>query len=294
MPRVTGSGQLLEELKGQVQDLDDNKFKVMLMWEPDTSEDVGWMIVRKDVEVDLSMFQVRDLNLKTLVSDKQILISENVPEEGKVNEKVTPFCSDTVDSFQYERNYLNDANDDNMHDLSANQACTMHTADEQPKAKYNKANYERKIKRKCPECGDQVSHGLFLIHLKTAHNVEPGKLKAKCDECGSYVRKFNLEFHKEVTHGIKGEESKLINGEKSGEVETKLNNSDSQKVDFKIIYQGRHFDCSRSSSSSIKGALKKFCKQVGQDLVFKCEEVVLTGEERTEDFAGGVILASGN
>ena len=179
MPRVTSSSQLLEELKGQVKDLDDDKFKVMLMWEPDTSEDVGWMIVRKDVEVDLSMFQVRDLNLKTLMRDEQ--------EQDKVKEIDKSSSSNTDDSIQNDRNSPTDANENKRHNYSANQVCNKQTADEQPKVKFNKSNRERKIQRQCPECGDQVSHGLFLIHLKKSHNIEPGKLMARCDECGNNV-----------------------------------------------------------------------------------------------------------
>merc|ERR1719341_169041 len=175
------------------------------------------MILRKDVEVDLSMFQVRDLNLKTLVHNKEDLMSEKDPEEEKVKEIVSSSSSDTGDSIHCESNSVNDANDNKMDNSNDNQARPTHTADEKPKGKFYKSNYERKIKRKCPECGDQVSHGSFLIHLKTAHSVEPGKQMARCDVCGYNVRKFNLEFHKEVTHGINGEGTKLINVETAGE-----------------------------------------------------------------------------
>ena len=429
-----------------MKDLDGDKFKVMLMWDPATSEDVGWMIVRKDVQVDLSKFQLRDLNLKTLLYDEQVPSLSQISEKGQQNDKaeeVVTSSSNVIDS-NHERNSPNDANKNNMDILrdevfahkqlpsscsSVNQACTQPKAQEHPKAYWQKllkrpcpecslqvshgsfllhlrkahkielektraaceicgksvrkfnldfhklvthgkdfnlktvepvlcgqldkvdvavasssirvdsnhnnrifpkdsnenkmdimtdkifvhkqlssshfsdhktltelsrAKWIRSIQRQCPKCSDQVSHGALLKHLKKAHSIEPEKTRVRCDECRHNVRKFNLEFHKLVNHGIKEEGSKLKQGENLCEVGTKLNKSDSKIADFKIIYQGRHFNCSRSSTSTIKGALRRFCKQVGQDLVFKYNEEVVTGDERTDSFLGGVIFASGN
>jgi hypothetical protein len=62
---------MLEEVRRQVGSLDAAKYKVALVWDPVTSRDVGWLTVKRDVKVDLLMFQVRDVNLETLVGNRR-------------------------------------------------------------------------------------------------------------------------------------------------------------------------------------------------------------------------------
>ena len=38
--------------------------------------------------------------------------------------------------------------------------------------------------------------------------------------------------------------------------------------------------------------MRKFCKQMGKDLLFKFNEKRLTGVEKIEDLEGGIIIAS--
>ena len=54
---------MLNQMKSQVTNLDLSKFKVMLLWDPVNGRDVGWLTVEKDVRVDLSILQVRDIYL---------------------------------------------------------------------------------------------------------------------------------------------------------------------------------------------------------------------------------------
>jgi len=430
--------QILEEVKRQVKDLDGDKYKVMLIWNPDTSEDVGWMVVRKDVQVDLSKFQTRDLNLKNLIRKEQVSqfsslsqISENGEQSDKFEEGVASsstviepghgrndvnknnidiltdkvfahkqqlsssssnvdqaqpnphwqknikrscpecslqvshgsfvlhlrkahkvelektrvrcdVCGISVRKFNLEFHKLvthgrdvnvttvepllfgqvekvdvavasssimgdsnhdhsifpNDSSEINLNIMTdkvfvQEQLSSSHFSEHQASTDQTRAKWKDSIQRKCPKCGAQVSHGALLKHLQRVHSMEPEKTKVKCDECGYNVGKFNLEFHMLVNHGSKEEESKHKQEENLCEVESKFNESDSKITDFKIIYQDRHFKCSRSSTSTIRGALRRFCKQVGQDLVFKFNDEVVTGEEITNSFLGGVIFASG-
>jgi hypothetical protein len=80
---------MLEEVRRQVGNLDATKYKVALVWDPVTSRDVGWLTVKRDVKVDLPMFQVRDVNLETLVGSRR-----KVPESFKLEggHKVAPTC----------------------------------------------------------------------------------------------------------------------------------------------------------------------------------------------------------
>jgi len=64
--------QVLAELKRQVVNLDVNKYKVLLIWDPVSSKDVGWLTVKKDVEVNLSKFQGRDVNLRALAGIRTV------------------------------------------------------------------------------------------------------------------------------------------------------------------------------------------------------------------------------
>jgi len=64
---------MLEEVAGQVGNLETSKFKVLLVWDPIASRDVGWLTVQRDVKVNLSVFQIRNVNLEMLVNSKQTL-----------------------------------------------------------------------------------------------------------------------------------------------------------------------------------------------------------------------------
>ena len=62
---------MLEEVRRQVGNLDVAKYKVACVWDPVASRDVGWLTVKRDVKVVLPMFQVRDVNLETLVGSRR-------------------------------------------------------------------------------------------------------------------------------------------------------------------------------------------------------------------------------
>ena len=87
-------------------------------------------------------------------------------------------------------------------------------------------------------------------------------------------------------------EEERLEGKNIDDVEYKLSNSGRGGVVFKISYQGRHFDCHRRINTTARGALRKFCKQMGKDLLFKFNEKRLTGVEKIEDLEGGIIIAS--
>jgi len=57
---------MIPELREQVSNLDTSKYKVMLVWDPENSRDVGWLTVEKEVGVNLALLQVRDVNLKKI------------------------------------------------------------------------------------------------------------------------------------------------------------------------------------------------------------------------------------
>ena len=288
---MSQSSEFFEELREQVKDLDAGKFKVMLMWDPDASEDIGWLIVRKDVQVDLSKFQVRDVNYSKLLSAQQVTASPPTqPSKDKQanREQETTSTNNRMDieEINHPHDVFNDTNENKM-DILDEKESVHNVSGPSMKSQSKQPKVSKSPRRRCPECQVEFSIKSLFPHLKKVHNITPDRTRVRCDVCGHHMLKFNLEFHKSTAHSaeesIEGDEtiSPLTHG-----------SSEKSKVAFKIIYQGRHFDCHRRTGSTIKGALRKFCKQVGKDLQFEFSEKLLTGDEKTEEFEGGTIAAS--
>ena len=65
--------KVIEDLKKHAGDLDHNVYKVMVVWDPNLSRDVGWLTVLKEAKVHLPHLQVRDVNMSAFATDMQLL-----------------------------------------------------------------------------------------------------------------------------------------------------------------------------------------------------------------------------
>jgi len=232
--------QLLEELKRQVVNLDVNKYKVLVIWDPVSSKDVGWLTVKKDVEVKLSRFQGRDVNLRALdgiktaasSTPKQSAVTTNsfqATEQGTIDSSISLMGSTNFLDLSQEVIEISNDSMENFpaKDLNEN-IRSIKTELVSPRLVLNpfsasvsssnilslkpRIDQEQKInqwrsgvKRQCPHCSVQVSPASFVKHLRAVHNLQPEKEQVTCDICGIPVFKVNLEFHKSVAHSVKKE-----------------------------------------------------------------------------------------
>ena len=65
--------KVIEDLKKHAGDLDHNVYKVMVVWDPNLSRDVGWLTVLKEAKVHLPHLQVRDVNMSAFATNMQLL-----------------------------------------------------------------------------------------------------------------------------------------------------------------------------------------------------------------------------
>eukprot|EP00092_Neocalanus_flemingeri_P089729 GFUD01113566.1.p1 GENE.GFUD01113566.1~~GFUD01113566.1.p1 ORF type:complete len:405 (-),score=73.81 GFUD01113566.1:28-1242(-) len=229
--------QLLEDLRRNVVDLDSNEYKVMVIWDHVSNKDVGWLTVKKDVVVDFSNFQGRDVNLQALLSPKSVRSSptfsaridssdhdtEQPAFDSSISTKGSTYLTD--DSTQEVIDIGDDSTDDgpesdNM-DMNENIDSTkteqnllfssqtnskiMPVALKPENDQKQKKNWRSHVKRQCPQCPEQLSNAVFMDHLRSAHNLQPEKEEVTCDICGIPLFKVNLEFHKSTSHFAKKE-----------------------------------------------------------------------------------------
>jgi len=323
---------MLRELRSQTTNLDKSKYKVMLLWDPDNARDVGWLTVEKDVKVDLTALQVRDVNL-----EKAIYSLEEANNEVK----------DTIIAQFSSSRGIQEANEDNE---DATKNSLIDAKDIKPWLSVT-PNHMESNKVKCMECKATFGREYFPEHMARIHGQVVSKYKkTRCDVCGKYINEDTLHIHKKDKHGV-GKDSKpspgIGNSElkkcgncekvfknkcglsmhmkacmKSGkntlqesggsirhekvdvkysvEGEVKVSSTispgpemyEGERVSFNIFYEGRSYSCSRSNGGAIRSSLKKFCKHVGKDLQFEFCGRFLTGEENVGSVSGALIIAS--
>eukprot|EP00092_Neocalanus_flemingeri_P019354 GFUD01020964.1.p1 GENE.GFUD01020964.1~~GFUD01020964.1.p1 ORF type:complete len:436 (-),score=82.40 GFUD01020964.1:28-1335(-) len=428
--------QLLEDLRRNVVDLDSNEYKVMVIWDHVSNKDVGWLTVKKDVVVDFSKFQGRDVNLQALLSSKPVRSSptfspridssdhdteqpafeSSISTKGSTNltddttQEVIDIGDDSTDDdpegVNMDMNENFDSTNTEQNLLFSSQSCSkIMPAALEPEHDQKQKNWRAHVKRQCPQCPELLSNSVFMVHLRSAHNLQPEKEEVTCDICGIPLFKVNLEFHKSTSHFVKkeprvspnsnklncpcgkqystiagltqhtlrycgkqavekstkkfncpcgkkyntisglkqhtlrfcgkqsknggldrinelrrqnkmvdnkelknssreniekqtgpGQKAVLSLGDKSDSTarESSLNRSTirKEKVQFKIVYQGKSYDCSRNKRHTIQRSLSKFCKDlIGKELRFEFQGKTLTGKEGVEDFVGGKIVA---
>eukprot|EP00092_Neocalanus_flemingeri_P089728 GFUD01113565.1.p1 GENE.GFUD01113565.1~~GFUD01113565.1.p1 ORF type:complete len:404 (-),score=71.55 GFUD01113565.1:28-1239(-) len=396
--------QLLEDLRRNVVDLDSNEYKVMVIWDHVSNKDVGWLTVKKDVVVDFSNFQGRDVNLQALLSSKPVRSSptfspridssdhdteqpafeSSISTKGSTNltddttQEVIDIGDDSTDDdpegVNMDMNENFDSTNTEQNLLFSAQSCSqIMPAALEPEHDQKQKNWKAHVKRQCPQCPELLSNSVFMVHLRSAHNLQPEKEEVTCDICGIPLFKVNLEFHKSTSHFAKkeprvspntntrkfncpcGKQYSTINGlkqhtlrycgkqssngvldrinqlrRKSKMVDNKeLKNSSrgnieeqtgpgqkavlslgakidstaresslnrsvirKEKLQFKIVYKGKSYDCSRNKRHTIQRSLSKFCKDiVGKELRFEFQGKTLTGKEGVEDFVGRKIVA---
>jgi len=167
---------MLNEMTSQVTSLDLSKFKVMLVWDPDNARDVGWLTVEKDARVDLSVLQVRDVNLAKASCCK------GAGTSNEPNQEVT-FGVNNVEGVE-----MNGNNENNSGEAIASKVGVV------DKAKL----FEYRLK--CKECGLSVLSSQMGFHMKRAHDKIFKYEKVSCDICGCTVDKVNLNIHKRLIH----------------------------------------------------------------------------------------------
>jgi len=319
---------MLRELRSQTPNLDKSKYKVMLLWDPDNARDVGWLTVEKDVKVDLTALQVRDVNL-----EKAINSLEETNNEVK----------DTIAQFSSSRG-TREASEDNE---DAIKNSLLDSKDIKPCLSVT-PNHMESNKVKCMECKATFRREYFPEHMARIHGKVVSKYKkTRCDVCGKYINEDTLHIHKKEKHGV-GKDSKPSPGignselkkcgncgkvfknkcglsshmkaciksgkntlqESGGQKTVDVKDSveeevkvwsihlpgpemcKSERVSFNIFYEGRSYSCSRSNGGAIRSSLKKFCKHVGKDLQFGLGGRFLTGEEIVDTVSGALIIAS--
>ena len=215
---------MLEEVRRQVGSLDAVKYKVALVWDPVTSRDVGWLTVKRDVKVDLPMFQIRDVNLETLVgSRRRVQESFKLEGVGKVAQTldVSSSLSSSLRKSNWEVNcgfdrsmdfnksddvLIQDENE-NMNNktdqkIVLNPCLSMRAERVESLKRAEKRRTRDAMKRQCPECLVYVTNGNFMKHFRVIHNQLSATEKVPCDICEKNITKINLEFHKYTNHGV--------------------------------------------------------------------------------------------
>ena len=206
--------KVLGDIRRQAVHLDSSKYKVMVVWDPFQSRDIGWLTVLKNIEVNLANLQVRDVNLTAFVSSKSLadssssavmgrseIVSEEAMRETSFSSNMTNLSQDVIcvsgdsmeeDFFEYPAMDFNK----NVVNIKSEQGVQFPNT--------SKQNWGRKVgvKRQCPQCYLQVFHRDFLKHLRSVHGVETGS-EVICDICDIPVSKYNLEFHKATAHAPK-------------------------------------------------------------------------------------------
>jgi len=284
-------------MTSQVTSLDLSKFKVMLVWDPDSARDVGWLTVEKDARVDLSVLQVRDVNLAKASCCKRAGTS-NEP-----NQEVT-FGLNNVEGIE-----INGNNENNSGDGIASKGGVE-----------DKANLFEKVNL-------NINKSLVQVHdsADTPSNLWPSHKVMMCNNCGKeFLSPKSLGSHKRwctidvqcsnckkrfrskesldqhvssckmmkdtpVEVSVKREKDMEGAGNSIGTSESNTN----ERVTFNIVFEDKAYGCSRSKGLTVKASLKKFCKHViGKDLKFQFAGKILTGLEIVDTFSNGNILAS--
>ena len=207
---------MLEEVRRQVGNLDVAKYKVALVWDPVTSRDVGWLTVKRDVRVDLPMFQVRDVNLETLVSMRKLEFIDKVPQTCDVSSSLSSSLreSNQEENCEFDRSMaFNKSGDlfldenENMNNktdqkIVPNPYSRMRSGRVESVKSAEKRRNRGAMKRQCPECLMVVTNGNFMKHFRVIHNQLSATEKVPCDICEKNITKINLDFHKYTNHGV--------------------------------------------------------------------------------------------
>jgi len=230
--------QVLGVLKRQVVNLDVNKYKVLVIWDPVSSKDVGWLTVKKEVEVNLSKFQCRDVNLRALDGIRSVPASSpklgsvtassyQATEQGTIDSSISMMNSTKLLDISQE---VIEISNDSMENFTTNMDLNENiktelvspllvqnpfsTSASSPKSLSLKPKFDQEqnikrwrsgIKRQCPHCFVQVFPSSFVKHLRSVHKLQPEKEEVTCDVCGIPIFKVNLEFHKSIAHSVKKE-----------------------------------------------------------------------------------------
>jgi len=181
-----------------VKNLDLSQYKVMLVWDPDSARDVGWLTVERGFKVVLSELQVRDVNL-----NKVVISSSKEEEDGNNNDNEEDH--NVTDSSNHD---FKEANQEVMKDVER----TSESGNIDDGSLPSKVTVGGKGKRyypenriHCSDCDIFVTSGYYNQHRVRVHGETFKKFeKVKCDICGFHVNEVNLEFHKQTIHGVGG------------------------------------------------------------------------------------------
>ena len=196
---------MLTELSDQVSNLDTSKYKVMLLWDPDNARDVGWLTVEKDVVVDTSLLQVRDVNLNKIHARSNIG-AEAVNQEEEIDDVTAdPSASSSIIEVVKQVNIIDVDNDiDNA--ITDNFPVLARYVEPSDGDGFKKKEMGHMVKLQCSECEIFVATSYFVTHMKSVHGRHLKTFeKVKCDICNFYVTKVNLDLHKKLKHGVDGD-----------------------------------------------------------------------------------------
>jgi len=175
------SEEMLNLLRSQTTHLDKEKYKVMLLWDPVSSRDVGWLTMEKEVKVDLSTLQSRDVNLSLFGNANPVGVVGNSfqTSEEVTMEESSASCIDSAILSNNSQEVIN-ITDDISIDNSKNS-----TEDININAKDIKT--------------EQIIVETPLFNSTSELTLD------KCDVCGIPVLKINLENHKKSKHSLANE-----------------------------------------------------------------------------------------
>jgi len=206
---------VLGDIRRQAAHLDQSKYKVMVVWDPFQSRDIGWLTVMKNMEVNLGNLQVRDVNLPAFVSMKPLadsssscalgrseIVSEEAMRETSFSSNTTNLSQDVIcvsgDSMEEDFPEFSEIDvNKNVVNIKSEQGGQFLNAGEQ------RRRQKEGVKRQCPQCYLPVSNFAFMEHLRTVHGIETTGSEILCDICDIPVSKYNLEFHKAKAHAPK-------------------------------------------------------------------------------------------
>jgi len=208
--------EVLGDIRRQACHLDSGKYKVMVVWDPFQSRDIGWLTVLKNMEVNLGNLQVRDVNLTAFVSTKPLadsssagvgrseIVSEEAMRETSFSSNMTNLSQDVIcvsgDSMEEDFPVYPPKDFNRNLKIKSEQGGQFPNTGEQNRRQVG-------VKRQCPQCYLQVLNNHFLTHLRSVHGVQTTGSEVICDICDIPVSKYNLEFHKATVHTPKTRKS---------------------------------------------------------------------------------------
>lgn len=273
---------MLEEIQHHCKDLDLEKYKVVLIWDPVSCMDVGWITLLRGVHNDnISSFQFRDVNLNSLKDiGYRALETETFGRSSQRKQDQT----NLMDEIISDSNFVEAIAISPMNCKAGNKKIVVKTDCNTANKKLSRASQFQKFSCNCGKAFSSEKGLNVHIGRNICHNPEPANNTAVVKNKVSEIRKlgqYKYEEHKAQKIVIK-----------VPKLQKKLIAPMLEKIKFKIYYKALAYQCSRLKGKRVGSCLRKFAQLVNNDnIFFEFKGKKVSGLEEVDEFNNGIIFA---